>query len=299
MKTQILLGLVALFSSGFIIIGLLTFWHVLRSQKYPADKMNRMNKIRLWWFALTKEDKFVGFFPWLRRNEWDNVIKTAPIGTAKDMYTVLYQVLQNYQATFRHDHRDGKIQTIATLDNVEVTLLTSPRLVDETPVAAEYQSDPHYLEPVVYGKDQFKIFLLWTPEEFHKVDPIKDRFKSFSEEFAYLLHQKAVEFRIQKSDHGFNILFETLEDANTRLADHTSGHVFEFVTRWLDQVIRMQSGKNDRDIEHETVQLLAVFYDGLGHPTFTHITNVFPKHTGDAETNRIRFEFSGIMKKLN
>jgi hypothetical protein len=34
----------------------------------------RINHIRLWWFALTREDKFTGQFPWLTRDEWDNMM---------------------------------------------------------------------------------------------------------------------------------------------------------------------------------------------------------------------------------
>lgn len=54
------------------LIGLFTLFHLFRSNKLPADKSNRINKIRLWWFVLTREDKFVGLFPWLQNDEWDN-----------------------------------------------------------------------------------------------------------------------------------------------------------------------------------------------------------------------------------
>ena len=54
-------------------IGLLVFWHIARPQRPPADASNRINKIRLVWFALTREDLFVGAMPWLRRDEAENV----------------------------------------------------------------------------------------------------------------------------------------------------------------------------------------------------------------------------------
>lgn len=54
------------------LIGLFTLYHLLRSGKPPADVSNRINHIRLWWFALTREDRFVGQFPWLRNDEWEN-----------------------------------------------------------------------------------------------------------------------------------------------------------------------------------------------------------------------------------
>lgn len=54
-------------------IGVLTFFHWLRPQKAPADTSNRINAIRLWWFALTREDLFVEQFPWLKNDELDNI----------------------------------------------------------------------------------------------------------------------------------------------------------------------------------------------------------------------------------
>lgn len=54
-------------------IGLFVIWHVVRPQKSPADTSNRINKIRLLWFALTREELFVDVFPWLRRDESENV----------------------------------------------------------------------------------------------------------------------------------------------------------------------------------------------------------------------------------
>lgn len=59
--------------SFFTLIGLFTFYHILRPQQSPADTSNRINKFRLWWFVLTREDKFVGVFPWLKNDEWENI----------------------------------------------------------------------------------------------------------------------------------------------------------------------------------------------------------------------------------
>lgn len=55
------------------LIGLFVIYHVVRSQRPPADKSNRINKLRLIWFVLTREDLFVNSFPWLTRDELDNV----------------------------------------------------------------------------------------------------------------------------------------------------------------------------------------------------------------------------------
>ena len=59
----------------FTLIGVFTVYHWLRPQKAPADTSNRINAIRLWWFALTREDLFAGKFLWLQKDELDNVSK--------------------------------------------------------------------------------------------------------------------------------------------------------------------------------------------------------------------------------
>lgn len=58
-----------------LLFSLFVAYHVLRPQKSPADTSNRINKIRLLWFALTRENLFVPFFEWLKHDELDNVTK--------------------------------------------------------------------------------------------------------------------------------------------------------------------------------------------------------------------------------
>lgn len=73
MMTGILVFLVGL---GLLpaILGLLVIYHVFgREKRGPADRSNRINHLRLVWFALTREDRFVGVFPWLRHDEWNNM----------------------------------------------------------------------------------------------------------------------------------------------------------------------------------------------------------------------------------
>lgn len=60
------------------LLGLFTLWHLLRPKKAPADASNRINHIRLWWFALTREELFVDLFPWLKRDELDNTKNQQP-----------------------------------------------------------------------------------------------------------------------------------------------------------------------------------------------------------------------------
>lgn len=64
------LGLPALLCMLF---GLFIAFHILRPQRAPADTSNRINKIRLLWFCLRREELFVGFFPWLKNDELENV----------------------------------------------------------------------------------------------------------------------------------------------------------------------------------------------------------------------------------
>lgn len=66
----LLLGLMALPA----LLGTLVIYNVfVRGKRSPADKSNRINHLRLVWFALTREDKFVGQFPWLKNDEWENM----------------------------------------------------------------------------------------------------------------------------------------------------------------------------------------------------------------------------------
>lgn len=57
----------------FSVLGLLIAWHIARPQRSPADTSNRLNKARLLWFAMTREEMFLPIFPWLARDERDNV----------------------------------------------------------------------------------------------------------------------------------------------------------------------------------------------------------------------------------
>lgn len=66
-----LIAIIALMPSTSV--GLLVFWHVARPQKQPADTSNRINKLRLLWFALTREDLFIDLFPWLKHDELENM----------------------------------------------------------------------------------------------------------------------------------------------------------------------------------------------------------------------------------
>ncbi len=62
----------------FSLLGLLVVWHIARPQRAPADTSNRLNKARLLWFALTREDRLAPYIPWLRHDEATNIDGAAP-----------------------------------------------------------------------------------------------------------------------------------------------------------------------------------------------------------------------------
>ncbi len=68
-----MINTIALIILPFSLIGLFVVFHLLRPNQPPADKSNRINKIRLFWFVLTREDLFINVFPWLKNDEWDNI----------------------------------------------------------------------------------------------------------------------------------------------------------------------------------------------------------------------------------
>lgn len=60
------------------VIGALVLFHIFRPQNSPADESNRINKVRLIWFVITREELFVPLFPWLKNDELDNVVNHTP-----------------------------------------------------------------------------------------------------------------------------------------------------------------------------------------------------------------------------
>lgn len=66
--------LIVLVVSGLVstLLGFFTVMQFIRLKKEPMDESNRINHIRLWWFALTRPELFVERFPWLKNDEWDN-----------------------------------------------------------------------------------------------------------------------------------------------------------------------------------------------------------------------------------
>lgn len=63
--TTLLLGLMALPA----VLGGLMIWHIARPQRAPADRSNRINKLRLIWYAMTREHELARAIGWLRLDE--------------------------------------------------------------------------------------------------------------------------------------------------------------------------------------------------------------------------------------
>jgi hypothetical protein len=57
----------------FALLGLLLFVQIAKPKKSPMDESNRINHMRLVWFALTRPELFVSTFEWLKHDEFDNL----------------------------------------------------------------------------------------------------------------------------------------------------------------------------------------------------------------------------------
>jgi len=75
MFTVILLCLFCFFLVPSIFGALMLFHVFIRPKNSPADKSNRVNHLRLVWFAMTREELFVDTFDWLKNDEYDNFKK--------------------------------------------------------------------------------------------------------------------------------------------------------------------------------------------------------------------------------
>lgn len=71
----VLVGLLAIAGIFSTLVGLVTLVQFARNKKLPMDESNRINHIRLWWFALTRPELFVSQFEWLTKDELDNMTK--------------------------------------------------------------------------------------------------------------------------------------------------------------------------------------------------------------------------------
>lgn len=56
-------------------LGTFTFVMWVKPTDDGTDASNVINRIRLWWFALTRQSLFITLFPWLQHDELDNINK--------------------------------------------------------------------------------------------------------------------------------------------------------------------------------------------------------------------------------
>ena len=75
METLTNIFLILLMTGGIFtqLLGILTVFFWIKPSRLPVDESNRINSIRLWWFALTRKELFVDTFPWLKKDESENM----------------------------------------------------------------------------------------------------------------------------------------------------------------------------------------------------------------------------------
>lgn len=64
----IIVGLMA----PLAIFGLVIIVQLFRT-KAPVDASNIFNRLRILWFSITRMDQMVEKFPWLMKDEWENM----------------------------------------------------------------------------------------------------------------------------------------------------------------------------------------------------------------------------------
>lgn len=56
----------------FTLAGVALFYGTIRKQKSPADESNRLNKLILVWYAISREDLFTDILPFLKKDLLEN-----------------------------------------------------------------------------------------------------------------------------------------------------------------------------------------------------------------------------------
>ncbi|QNR51740.1 hypothetical protein Xoosp14_49 [Xanthomonas phage Xoo-sp14] len=130
---KMVLALAGLLFTG---MGLFVFYQVFIAEKdEPMDRSNRINHLRLLWFVLTRPELFVKSFPWLLKDELENVSKAD--GTDHGLFS---------------DQKAGNIVLVVDdEDTKELILRTSRYLHDKANVDTDYEVVNHlchlYLAP--------------------------------------------------------------------------------------------------------------------------------------------------------
>lgn len=72
---DLLLAVLCAGGISMTLLGIFVFIQLLRNSKSPMDTSNRINRIRIVWFALTRPELFSSRFEWLKNDELKNVSK--------------------------------------------------------------------------------------------------------------------------------------------------------------------------------------------------------------------------------
>lgn len=73
MLTNFAMLLVIFFMMPFALFGVFVFVKLFSEKKAPMDASNRINHIRLVWFAINRPELFADVFEWLKSDELDNI----------------------------------------------------------------------------------------------------------------------------------------------------------------------------------------------------------------------------------
>ena len=70
---DIFLNMLTLAGIFVLAIGMMTVGSWTLPIKAPADQSNRINRIRLWWYAISAPHRSIKAFYWLQGDETDNL----------------------------------------------------------------------------------------------------------------------------------------------------------------------------------------------------------------------------------
>lgn len=78
---SLFVDILAIAGTLMTLLGMFMFtWIFVKPKSPPMDTSNRIGHLRLVWFALTKPEDFVPYFPWLTKDEGD-ILKGDDNGT--------------------------------------------------------------------------------------------------------------------------------------------------------------------------------------------------------------------------
>lgn len=127
-----------------LLLGGLGTVHILRTPEPPLDQSNIFNRLRMVWFSFSRQSDMVGRFPWLLRDEWENVNGQAKAPTpallrnqleqiAKDLGSPRSEII-NLAAELIGDEHPSELQQ--TVSRLRVELEQVKRVANDTALQA-------------------------------------------------------------------------------------------------------------------------------------------------------------------